>query len=174
MAHSTSSLRNLQTVLAACSVDLTPKGFEQHGVFSLLHALRVGDHAVVRSIRSGTQDIIWHHGVYVGDEHIVHMHPEGNISKVPFETFMGTITRGVCVDTAGVVSYTSDTAVTRLACAMRALLATVDENMQDIEYSPEKYQCDGFAAWCRTGRCESCRHILSQVLCMKRHTIQKV
>jgi hypothetical protein len=153
-------------LLRAWEVDLTPQNFRQIDLYELLLHLRPGDHLAVRSLCGATPDIIWHHGVYAGDHSVVHMHPEGNISKVSFATFMGRPNASradVEVDVAGVVEYSGDTDVARAFCLARALLATSDQQMQQTVYDVTRRQCDRFVAWCRTGRCVSVRHLLSAV-----------
>lgn len=159
--------RMLQTLMRAWGVDLTPRRLVPCGVYSLTSKARPGDHIAVRSVVNGTSDVIWHHGVYVGDEHVVHMHPDGNISKVHIDRFMaGLPTITTYVESAGVVQYDLDTDGARASTVIAAEYAAQDPDMQRIVYDIVDRQCDGFAVWCRIGRCA--RSELCQLLATAR------
>jgi hypothetical protein len=55
---------SLQRFLRSLDVDLTPKGFRDLGIYGLGRADN-GDHVVVRSVTNGTEDVAWHHGIYL-------------------------------------------------------------------------------------------------------------
>ena len=148
---------SLQVFLRTLDVDLTPSSFKSYGPYGLLGKVRVGDHVVVRSVTDGQPDVAWHHGIYVGDENLVHMHPEGNISKVPYEGFMGNImSESSRIDAAGIVEYSDDSDVHRMRAAFLAELATQDPGMQALVYDGASRTCCCFATWCRSGRCDEC------------------
>lgn len=145
--------RLFQTLLRGWGVDLTPRRLLPCGVYSLTSKACPGDHIAVRSVVNGTRDVIWHHGVYMGDEHVVHMHPDGNISQVPIDKFMaGLPTATTYVESAGVVQYDGDTDAARTNTMMAARYAIQDPEMQSLVYNIVEHQCDGFAVWCRMGR----------------------
>jgi hypothetical protein len=157
---------SLQKFLRALDVDLTPSAFKSYGPYTVLRSVRVGDHVAVRSVTNGQKDVAWHHGIYVGgdSDNLVHMHPDGNISKVPFDRFMGNvISDGCCIDAAGIVEYRDDNDAHRLRAAFIAELATQDPTMQSLVYNGVSRTCCCFATWCRSGRCDATPLIL-QVL----------
>ena len=152
----------MQVFLRALDIDLSPATFKPYGPYALLAKVRVGDHVAVRSATDGPTAMVggfegggaplWHHGIYVGDGNLVHMPgiPGGNISKVPYEMFMGNIiSEGSRIDAAGVVEYRDDSDAHRMRAAFLAELATQDAEMQALVY-------DGccFATWCRSARCD--------------------
>lgn len=142
-----------QAVLRCLELDLTPSGFDEHGPYAVLAHARPGDHVAVRSVVKGKADVIWHHGIYVGDGCIVHMHPKNDISKVHFNDFMAAIpTSDTYIEKAGIVTYHGDGDQARAACVINAVAATVAPELQQITYDVVRHQCDGFATWCRTGR----------------------
>lgn len=145
--------RLLQTLLRGWGVDLTPRGLYKCGVYTWANKARAGDQIAVRSVVNGTQDVIWHHGIYVGDEHMVHMHPNGNINKVHIDQFMaGLPTANTYVEEVGVVQYQGDNELARAQTVIAAHHALQDKAMQSIVYNIVEHQCDGFATWCRTGK----------------------
>ncbi len=162
MADIETNKRLLQSLLRGWGVDLTPQRLQPCSVYSLTKKARPGDHIAVRSVVKDKQDVIWHHGVYVGDDHVVHMHPDGNISKVPIDDFMaGLLTVDTYVESAGVIPYEPDTDEARACTMVAALHAARDPEMQRIVYDLVEHQCDGFVAWCRTGRCAALRAVLA-------------
>ena len=146
----------LQTLLKSWGADLTPRALLPCSIYLWASKVRPGDHVAVRSVVNGTRDVIWHHGIYVGDEYMVHMHPANNICKVHIDQFMASLpTTGTYLESAGVVQYDGDSEMARAQTVMVAECAVHDETMQRIVYDLVQHQCDGFATWCRTGRCAS-------------------
>lgn len=150
----------------ALDVDLTPSAYKAYGPYTVLRNVRVGDHVVVRSVTNEKKDVAWHHGIYVGgdNDNLIHMHPVGNISKVPFDKFMGNIlSEGSRIDAAGIIEYRDDSDTHRLRSAFIAELATQDPAMQSLVYEGASRTCCCFATWCRSGRCDMIP-LLQQIL----------
>lgn len=142
-----------QTVLRSLELDLTPSRFVGHGLYTILYHARPGDHIAVRSVVKGKTDAIWHHGVFVGGDILVHMHPDGNISRVQYDKFMAAIPdKHTYVESAGIVQYEQDSDDARAASIFLAIAATSSKELQAIVYDPINSNCESFATWCRTGR----------------------
>jgi Lecithin retinol acyltransferase len=153
MATADQKWQALQRLLASLDIDLKPKGFKNLSVYGLAKA-EEGDHMVVRSVVRGTEDVIWHHGIYMGDEKVAHMHPEGNVSIVSLKRFVNeAVTVDTYVDEAGVIDYgPTDSKDRRALSVYLAEWATTAPEMQAIVYNVVGANCECFATWCRTGR----------------------
>ncbi|EFJ43124.1 hypothetical protein VOLCADRAFT_106990 [Volvox carteri f. nagariensis] len=159
MAHSTqasveSQFRLLQTSLRATEVDLTPRNYKEFGPCRLGTA-PAGSHIVVQIVRGEQEDVIWHHGIYLGDYMAAHMHPDGNISIVTIEKFMGMergAPRGDYVGKAGIVEYAGDNDTLRNKTCIFARWAAADKDGQQIVYNALSSNCEWFATLARTGR----------------------
>ena len=165
MSGNTATWDKLQELLRTIDVDLEPTAFRICGVTGL-GSSTPGEHLAVRSrsVLTGKVDAIWHHGIYVGDGDVVHMHPDGNISRVNLDTFaLGATSRGRTVDTAVVIIYKGDTDRWRSWSCELALSALHTPEMKDLVYDEVLANCEHFASWCRTLRCEDLRLLLSQI-----------
>ena len=95
--------RLLQTLLkGGLDVDLTPRNCKLCSLVTLLAHVKPGDHIAVRSVYRGRSDVIWHHGIFIGGLHVVHMHPYGNISKVALDEFTVAPSDDTYVESAAV------------------------------------------------------------------------
>jgi hypothetical protein len=95
----------LQRFLGCQYLDLNPIGFKNLTIYGLANAEK-GNHIVVRSVVQTTQDCIWHHGIYMGDETVARIDKDGNVSVVNFDNFVkDAVTVGTYVDKAGIIEY---------------------------------------------------------------------
>ena len=158
-------LNLLQPLLRALGVDLTPASCTECSIFDLTSTARPGDHVAVRSVVLEIPDVIWHHGIYLGNSYLAHMHPVGNISRVTMDRFMARVidrqrqhanTTGVttCADRAVIVKYHGDSDYQRARTRTIAAWSCTDESMQAIVYHGLRANCECFAVWCRTERYE--------------------
>lgn len=145
--------RLLQTFLkGGLDVDLTPRACKLCSLVTLLANVEPGDHIAIRSVYRGRTDVIWHHGIFMGGVHVVHMHPDGNISKVTLDQFVAAPSSDTYVESAAVLQYEGDSDAAHARTLYMANFALHDEKFQALVYDVLTRQCDGFAAWCRTGR----------------------
>lgn len=149
-------MQALQVLLEATGIDLTPRHYRETGVFTLMCEALPGDHIAVRTVTDGALDITWHHGIYLGQYRVAHMHPDGNISAVSFDTFVRDIV-GVdtYVDTAVIIDYDKDSSLAKELTVKVAEWAMADPGMQHIAYNAVAANCECFASFCRTGRCDN-------------------
>ncbi len=80
------------------------------------------------------------------------LHPDGNISKVTLDQFTGAPSDDTYVESAAVLEYEGDSDAARARTVYMANFALHDRSLQALVYDVVSGQCDGFAAWCRTGR----------------------
>lgn len=154
-ADQLSKLQAIQPFMRALEMDLSPTSKTECGPYDLAGIAQPGDHIAVRSVTKGTTDVIWHHGIYMGNSQVVHMHPSGNISGVGLSEFAVThITADTYIDKAAIVNYRGDSPQFKALTQIIASWTTSDPTMKSIEYDGLRANCDGFACWCRTGRCE--------------------
>jgi hypothetical protein len=137
----------------------TPHNYIEVGPYGLGTA-PAGSHVVVQSVREGRSDVIWHHGISMGSLEAAHMHPDGNISVVPLDQFMGQILARLSssggdhyVGKAGIIEYQGDSDAHRTLTCDLVRWAAKDRDAQRIVYSALSSNCEWFAAWARTGRC---------------------
>ena len=125
-----------------------------------------GDHIAVRCVTNGKPDAIWHHGLYVGDNKLIHMHPEANISEVGIDNFMRALPQAnTYIDKVVVVEYSGDSPFAKQVAVKVAMWALRDDSMRKLTCNIIGANCECFAAFCRTGRLEvdSVSEIMSSV-----------
>lgn len=148
----------LQTLLRSHGVDMTPSRIKLYDDITFMRKIKPGDHIAYRLgkiDKDGVRrpEVIWHSGIYVGGDSVIHMHPCGDISKVSMKTFMERDATHY-TDAMGVVKYKDDDDIARAFTVVIAQFCTVDIDMQKIVYDKISRNCDGFATFCRSGRCE--------------------
>jgi hypothetical protein len=150
----------LQAIL--CSIgDLVPTSKTECGKYDISGIAKPGDHIAVRTVYYNKPDVIWHHGIYMGDCRVVYMHPiTGNISNVRLSEFavlqlhLDDMYDDMYVDKTAIVVYEGDNPQLK---ALTMLIASNASNTnKEIEY-------DDFASWCRTGRCDGA--YVTKLLC---------
>ena len=164
---------SLQSGLRVLDVDLTPDNAKPYGVYTWASKARVGDHIAIRCVTQGKQDVAWHHGIFIGNDYLVHMHPTGNISKVTIDDFMATLpTHNTYIDTAAIVEYKGDSDVARGITAMIATHAPTDPTLKTLVYDVLGTNCDGFAAFCRTYKYDTamCTAVCTTLDCVPMRT----
>ena len=155
-------MQAVQPLLRSLDVDLTPENCTECSVFTVAALAKCGDHIAVRAVSNSKPDVIWHHGIFIDANTIVHMHPNNNISSITIDKFMAhTIQEpGSFTDRAAIINYARDSDQSRALTSKRALMSIDDSFMQSIVYDGLKDNCECFAVWCRTDRYDSCSRII--------------
>lgn len=157
MGRAAADYELLQTFLSSIGVELTPHKCREVGTYSWIADAQPGDHIAVRSVTKSKLDVIWHHGIYLGEKKLAHMHPRGNISEVSVDGFMADIPqKDTYVDKVVIVEYSGDTEFARGIAVKIAKLTKLskleDPLMQRLTYNVLTANCESFAVFCRTGR----------------------
>lgn len=110
--------------------------------------LDVGSHLAVFHLEKGS--FVWHHGILTTNgrlSKITHMHPEGNISSVSIESFVGNTANAqvMLINHPGV-----DLAM--VAWRANRLIEAAQNNPSVLVYHITNANCEQFVHCCLTGR----------------------
>jgi hypothetical protein len=66
-----SLLQTIKPIIRALGADLTPKSKIVCGPYDISGIAKPGDHIAMCTMERGNVDVIWHHGIYMGDSRVV-------------------------------------------------------------------------------------------------------
>jgi hypothetical protein len=137
-------------------MDLVPHHFEQvHVSADLGGAARPGEHLAVKWKDAETEDVSWHHGIYLGSNRVAHLNKKYGLKEVSVSEFLSRDDQNFDTDSVaatGFVRYNVDTAERRALVVMRALHLLRHREASPI-YHILLSNCECFATWCWTNRC---------------------
>ena len=136
-------------------LDLSPTNKVVVHLSHLYRVIQPGDHIAVPIL---TTDVSpgplrpWHHGIYAGNESVIHMHGENKASaqicQDSLETFCGATSHVAIIQYSSKSSGEDCGTKEALHLARQLLYSNASET-----YSLLRNNCEHFATYCRLGRC---------------------
>ena len=148
--------RSAQPLLRRVVGDLTPRNLADAPLAEIVVKVQPGDHVSVL----GEGDTAWHHGIVFSAPsaatpdvcfQIVDMSPGANVRVRSFASFAPPKS----TTAVGVVRYAGDSPELRALSLARATYLLDSPELGPVVYHLLLRNCQHFATWCRTGRCDS-------------------
>ena len=147
--------RLAQPLLRRVVGDLTPRNLADAPLAEIVVRVQPGDHVAVL----GEGDTAWHHGIVFSAPsattpdapfQVVDMSPGVDVRIRSFASFAPPKTTSV----VGVVRYAGDSPELRGLSLARATYLLASPELAPVVYNLLLRNCQHFATWCRTGRCD--------------------